>query len=47
MAKEKISISIDEDLLKVLRVKAKKDNRNLSQYIETVLLESVGGTYGS
>ena len=37
--KEKISITIDSDLLEVLRVKAEEDDRSLSQYINLILKE--------
>ena len=35
--KEKISITIDGDLLERLRTEAEKDDRSLSQYINLVL----------
>ena len=35
--KEKISITIDSDLLELLRKKAEEDDRSLSQYINLVL----------
>lgn len=35
--KEKISITIDVDILKELREKAEKDDRSLSQYINLIL----------
>lgn len=35
--KEKISITIDSDLLKDLKEEAEKDDRSLSQYINIVL----------
>ncbi|MCH5162298.1 MAG: ribbon-helix-helix protein, CopG family [Clostridiales bacterium] len=35
--KEKISITIDSDLLKRLKEEADKDDRSLSQYINLVL----------
>ena len=35
--KEKISITIDSDILEKLKVKAEKDDRSLSQYINLVL----------
>ena len=35
--KEKISITIDADILKELREKAEKDDRSLSQYINLIL----------
>lgn len=39
MAKLKLSISLDENLVAKLRSDAEKDNRNLSNYIETKLTE--------
>ena len=35
--KEKVSITIDADILKALREKAEKDDRSLSQYINLIL----------
>ena len=35
--KEKISITIDNDLLEKIRLKAEEDDRSLSQYINLVL----------
>lgn len=35
--KEKISITIDGDLLEELRMLAEKDDRSLSQYINIIL----------
>ncbi len=35
--KEKISITIDSDLLKELKMKADEDERSLSQYINLIL----------
>ena len=35
--KEKISITIDSDILEKLKVKAEEDDRSLSQYINLVL----------
>lgn len=35
--KEKISITIDSDLLETLRMLAEKDDRSLSQYINIIL----------
>lgn len=35
--KDKISITIDSDLLEKLREKAEKDDRSLSQYINLIL----------
>lgn len=42
--KEKISITIDEDLLKELRKRAENDDRSLSQYINLVLKQHVEKT---
>ena len=35
--KERISITIDNDLLEKIRLKAEEDDRSLSQYINLVL----------
>lgn len=35
--KEKISITIDSDILKELRKRAEEDDRSLSQYINIIL----------
>ena len=35
--KEKISITIDPDLLKELKIQAEKDDRSLSQFINLIL----------
>ena len=37
--KEKISITLDGDLLEILRSEAEKDDRSLSQYINLILKE--------
>ncbi|MBR0190238.1 MAG: toxin-antitoxin system protein [Clostridia bacterium] len=37
--KEKISITIDRDILEKLKVDAEKDERSLSQYINKILKE--------
>ena len=37
--KEKISITIDSDILEKARVEAEKDDRSLSQYINIILKE--------
>ena len=37
--KEKISITVDSDILELLRDAAEKDDRSLSQYINLVLKE--------
>lgn len=37
--KEKISITIDNDILAELRVLAEQDDRSLSQYINLILKE--------
>ena len=39
--KEKISITIDSDILKVIKELAAKDDRSLSQYINRVLKEKI------
>lgn len=39
--KEKISITIDHDLLEKLKVLAEKDDRSLSQYINIILRKNV------
>lgn len=42
--KEKISITIDEDLLKKLRALAEEDERSLSQYINLILKKYIEKT---
>lgn len=37
--KEKISITIDSDILQAIRKKAEDDDRSLSQYINLVIKE--------
>ena len=37
--KEKISITIDSDVLKLARIEAENDDRSLSQYINLILKE--------
>lgn len=37
--KEKISITIDSDILEKAKIEAEKDDRSLSQYINIVLKE--------
>ncbi|MBQ8383361.1 MAG: toxin-antitoxin system protein [Clostridia bacterium] len=39
--KEKISITIDNDVLEVLREEAEKDERSLSQYINLILRQHI------
>ena len=39
--KEKISITIDNDLLKKLRHQAEEDDRSLSQYINIILKKHI------
>ncbi len=39
--KEKISITIDGDILEKLRVEAEYDDRSLSQYINIILKEHI------
>ena len=42
--KEKISITIDSDLLEKLRAEAENDDRSLSQYINLILKEHIKKT---
>ena len=42
--KEKISITIDSDLLKTLKSRADEDDRSLSQYINLILKEYIKST---
>lgn len=42
--KEKISITVDSDILELLRDAAEKDDRSLSQYINLVLKEHLKNT---
>lgn len=44
--KEKISITIDNDVLNTLRELAELDDRSLSQYINLVLKEHIRGITG-
>lgn len=39
--KEKISITVDEDILKEIRLLAEEDDRSLSQYINLVLKKHI------
>ena len=39
--KEKISITIDSDILEKLRIEAENDDRSLSQYINLILKEHI------
>lgn len=39
--KEKISITIDADILQLLRTEAEDDDRSLSQYINLILKEHI------
>ncbi len=39
--KEKISITIDSDVLEKIRIMAEEDDRSLSQYINIVLKEHI------
>ena len=39
--KEKISITIDSDLLEKVKYEAEKDDRSLSQYINLVLKQHI------
>lgn len=42
--KEKISITVDSDILEFARKEAEKDDRSLSQYINLVLKEHIKKT---
>ena len=42
--KEKISITIDGDILEKLRIEAEYDDRSLSQYINIILKEHIKKT---
>ncbi len=39
--KEKISITIDSDLLEIIKEEAEKDERSLSQFINMILRQHV------
>ena len=39
--KEKISITIDGDILEIIKQEAEKDDRSLSQYINLVLKQHI------
>ena len=39
--KEKISITVDGDVLETIRAEAEKDDRSLSQYINLILKEHI------
>lgn len=39
--KEKISITVDSDILEMARIEAEKDDRSLSQYINIILKEHI------
>ena len=39
--KEKISITIDSDILEKIKLKAEEDDRSLSQYINLVLKQHI------
>lgn len=39
--KEKISITIDSDILEKIKIKAEEDDRSLSQYINLVLKQHI------
>ena len=43
--KEKISITVDSDVLANIKVLAENDDRSLSQYINLVLKEHVKGIH--
>ena len=37
--KEKISITVDSDILQAIRIEAENDDRSLSQYINLIIKE--------
>ena len=39
--KEKISITIDSDILEKIKIEAEKDDRSLSQYINIILKQHI------
>lgn len=39
--KEKISITVDSDILEIIRNKAERDDRSLSQYINIILKKHI------
>ena len=41
VAKERISITVDVDVLEKVRIRAEQDDRSLSQYINRVLKKAV------
>ena len=41
--KERVSLTIDNDLLETLRYEAERDDRSLSQYINLVLRRHING----
>lgn len=44
--KEKISITIDSDILEIIKENAENDDRSLSQYINLVLKEHIKAAAG-
>lgn len=42
--KVKVSISLDEDVIEKIKELAEKDDRNFSQYINTILKKHIGNT---
>jgi len=47
MAKQQLPVRVDEAVLKKLQEFSKKDNRTLSNYVETVLKNHVNRKKGS
>lgn len=47
MSKKQLPVRVDETVLKKLKEFAKKDNRTLSNYVETVLKNYVNRKKGS
>jgi hypothetical protein len=39
--KEKISITIDSDILKIIKYESERDDRSLSQYINLILKQHI------
>lgn len=39
--KEKISITVDADVLEIIRAEAERDDRSLSQFINLILKEHI------
>ena len=46
VVKNRVSITLSDDVLEWLRVKAMKENRSFSNTIETLVLEKIGDDNG-